>query len=109
VGVPAYTDVQAIWDAVPCTGCHAAGGRGGFDLRAANSYASLVNVATQNGACNTLKRVEPNNPDNSSLVRKIEGTGCGTRMPQDNPSYFVDNPNLLVRVRSWIQAGALNN
>jgi hypothetical protein len=107
VGVPAYTDVQAIWDEAPCTGCHT-GGRGGLDLRAAASYANLVDVTSQ-GLCNTLKRVVPGNPADSSLVKKIEGTGCGSRMPQDNPDYFVNNPNLLVRVRSWIQAGALNN
>ena len=41
-------------------------------------------------------------------MRKIEGT-CGTRMPQNNQRYFVDNPGLITRIRSWILAGAPNN
>ncbi len=108
VGAPLYSDVQAVWNGA-CTGCHT-GTRGGLDLRSGTSYASLVNANTQNGACNTLKRVTANDPDNSSLVRKIEGTTCGTRMPQNNDAYFTTQyPNYLVRVRSWILAGALNN
>ncbi len=104
VGVPAYSDVQAIWDAA-CISCHN-NPRGGLDLRASTSYASLTTRATQNGACSTFKMVEPGNPDASALVKKIEGN-CGTLMPQDNAAYFAtQNPNLLVRVRSWIQAGA---
>jgi hypothetical protein len=107
VDVPAYSNVQAIWDDAPCTGCHNSPRLPGLNLTSTQSYGTLVNVGTQNGACNTLKRVEPRNPDNSSLVRKIEGTGCGTPMPQGNHEYFTrDNPNYLVRVRSWILAGA---
>jgi hypothetical protein len=30
-------------------------------------------------------------------------------MPLSNPAYFDTNPGLLIRVRSWILAGAPNN
>jgi hypothetical protein len=108
VTVPLYSSVQSIWNTVPnCTICH--GGSGGLSLAAASSHANLVNVNTNNAACNTLKRVAPGDPDNSALVRKMEGTTCGTRMPSNNVQYFTNNPELLVRVRSWILGGAANN
>ena len=105
VTVPRYTDIQSVWSV--CTSCHGSGG--GLSLAAANSYANLVNVTTRIAACNTLSRVKPGDPDASSLVRKLEGTTCGTRMPRNNTTYFNDNPGLLVRVRSWILAGANND
>jgi hypothetical protein len=108
VTVPHYAaDVQTIWNAVPCTGCH--GTAGGLSLAAADSYANLVNVNTRNATCNTLKRVTPGDPDNSSLVRKLEGATCGTRMPRNNQTHFDTRPGELVRVRSWILAGAAND
>ena len=30
-------------------------------------------------------------------------------MPQNNPTYFDSNPGLIIRVRSWILAGAADN
>ena len=111
VGVPRYADLQAIWDEA-CISCHPANTRPpGLNLGASGSHNSLVNGGTQNGQCSATapKRVTANQPDASSLVLKIEGN-CGTRMPQDNPDYFAtQHPNYLVRVRSWILAGALNN
>ncbi|MBK9033287.1 MAG: hypothetical protein IPL61_18780 [Myxococcales bacterium] len=107
VVVPHFTDVQAVFDGAQCTACH--GMQGGLTLAASGSYAALVGVTTNNAACATLARVAPGAPDDSALVRKIEGTTCGTRMPLSNPTYFDMYPGLIVRVRSWIAAGALNN
>ena len=108
VSVPAYSSVQAVWNSVPsCTTCH--GTSGGLSLTAATSHANLVNVNTTNAACNTLMRVAPGDPDNSSLIRKLEGTTCGNRMPRNDPQYFSNNPGQLIRVRSWILSGAPNN
>src|SRR5205085_361331 len=76
--VPLYTYVQTIWNGA-CTSCH--GTSGGLSLGGSTSYSNLVNVATSNSACSTLKRVLPNDPDNSALIRKMEGTTCGGRMP----------------------------
>jgi hypothetical protein len=105
VSVPRYTEVQSVWSAGSCTGCH--GGSGGLNLGAAVSYGNLVN-ATAN-ACNPSQRVTPGDPDNSVLIRKMQGTSCGSRMPQNNPAFFDTNPGLVIRVRSWILAGAAND
>lgn len=108
VTVPRYgTDIQPVWRDAGCTGCHPSSGN--LNLTAGSSYTNLVNVTAGVAACNTLKRVLPQKPDDSALVRKLEGTTCGTRMPRNNQRYFDQNPSLLVRVRSWIAAGALND
>ncbi len=106
VTVPLYaTSVQSIWN-FKCTGCH--GGSGGLSLGSGTSYSNLVNVLA--GACSPqIPRVAPGNPDGSALIRKMEGTGCGTRMPSNDLNYFTNNPGLVVRVRSWILGGAPNN
>ncbi|HZI12581.1 MAG TPA: Ig-like domain-containing protein [Myxococcus sp.] len=106
VTVPRYAaDIQPVWSV--CTGCH--GSSGGLNLTAASSHSNLVNVTANAAACNTLNRVKPGAPEDSVLVRKLEGTACGNRMPRNNPTYFNGNPGLLVRVRSWILAGAAND
>ncbi|MDC0715096.1 Ig-like domain-containing protein [Stigmatella sp. ncwal1] len=108
VTVPLYgNDIQPVWSNASCLGCH--GASGNLSLASGSSYSNLVNVNAGNATCNTLKRVTPNDPDNSELIRKMEGTACGNRMPRNNPAYFDNNPGQLVRVRSWILGGALNN
>ena len=110
VQVPQYAqDIQPLWDGV-CTGCHAgsSGPRGGLTLEAGSSYASLVNK-TGVGSCSAPIRVKPGEPDNSYLVKKITGATCGGRMPQGNTSYYDDRPGDVIRIRSWILAGAPNN
>jgi len=105
VTVPNYsTDVRAVWSSGGCTGCH--GTQGSLNLGAADS-SNLVNVPAA-GSCNPTLRVLPGDPDNSALILKMEGTACGSgnRMPQGNPSYFDNNRGLVIRVRSWILAGA---
>jgi hypothetical protein len=114
VTLPSYArDIQPLWNA-QCTDCHnsSSGTRGGLNLDAGKSYASIVNV---NGAgsfpatCGVIQRIVPKQPDNSLLVKKISGTACGGRMPQSNPAYFDDHPGELTRIRSWILGDALNN
>jgi hypothetical protein len=73
---------------------------------AANSYAALVGVASvQQGA---VMRVAPNNAAASYVVQKLEGAGTisGVRMPFGGP--YLDQPTIDT-VKSWINAGALNN
>lgn len=107
VRIPLFaTDIAPIFTA-NCTGCH--GASGGLSLSAGAAYTNLVNVAGNNAACNTLKRVLPGAPNDSLLVRKISGADCGSRMPRSDPDFFVNNSGLITRIRSWILAGAQNN
>ena len=92
-----------------CSGCHTGPTSNflpsGMNLsNAASSHAALVNVASiQMGS---LDRVEPGDPDNSYLIRKLEGTGAFDRMPQGGP--FLDDATMAM-IRQWITDGALNN
>lgn len=77
----------------------------GMDLTAGNSRASLVDVLSLQVA---LNRVEPGQPDDSYLIRKLEG-GPGivnNRMPLGGP--FLDQQTIDM-VRQWISDGAPNN
>jgi hypothetical protein len=118
VALPSYSrDIQPLWTAegTLCTGCHnaATAGRGGLNLEADKSWASLVNANGAGTACGAsgLKRVVPGNLNNSLLVQKISPSpSCGSRMPQGrNETYFDEHPGELTRIRSWILAGAPNN
>nr|WP_246357776.1 Ig-like domain-containing protein [Pyxidicoccus fallax] len=107
VTVPRYgTDIQPVWRDAGCTRCHPRSG--GLNL-SASSYTSLVGARANVAECNTLSRVSASKPGDSVLVRKLEGTACGSRMPRNNPTYFDQHPDLLVRVRSWVLAGALDD
>lgn len=92
-----------------CSGCHSGPTSGilpsGMNLTAGNSHTSLVNVPSLEVA---LDRVEPMDPDNSYVIRKLEG-GPGitdSRMPQGGP--FLDQPTIDM-VRQWITDGAPDN
>ena len=67
------------------------------------SHSTLVGVASMgNGA---LLRVAPNDPDNSYLIHKLEGTGNGSVMPP--PPSAVLSPATIDNIRQWITDGAL--
>ena len=106
-GMPPDASVfQEIQDTVftpICTACHiGATAPQGLRLDAANSYAMLVNVASEEVP--TLMRVNPGNPDESYLVHKIEGTAAvGARMPLGGPALPQDRIDLI---RQWIASGA---
>lgn len=95
---PSYAAViQPIWNA-NCTSCH--GSDGGLSL-SGNAYDRIVNVAsTQN---RNFKRVLPGDPDNSYILRKLEGcstAGCiGGSMP---PGLRLSSTQLQ-QIRAWIQ------
>ena len=103
-------DIQAEVFGPICSGCHSGPTGGslpsGMDLSSANaSHAALVNVQSLQVA---LDRVEPGNPDDSYLVRKLEGGPdlSGSRMPQGGP--FLDQATIDM-IRQWITEGAENN
>ena len=106
------TQIQAQVFGPTCSvsGCHSGGGAalpGVMNLTSAQaSFDNLVNVPSlQMGA---IDRIEPGEPDNSYLIRKIEGTAgiAGARMPFGGP--FLD-PATINMIRQWVSDGALNN
>jgi uncharacterized protein (TIGR03118 family) len=106
------TQIQTSVFTPRCIGCHngsqPAGGTlpGSMDLRAGNSFASLVNVASLEQSA--LMRVKPSDPDNSYVIQKLEGAAgiSGSRMPFGGP--FLDAAT-IDQVKSWIASGAANN
>jgi len=89
-----------------CAECHAgASPRAGLDLSEGQAYGNIVEVAS--GQVPELFRIDPGNPDDSYLVRKIEGTNSvGGRMPLDGP--FLDQETIDT-IRQWVSEGARNN
>lgn len=100
---PTFLSIQANVLTPMCTGCHAgAAAPAGLRLDAASSYALLVGVAS--AEVPSLQRVNPGSPDNSYLIRKLEGSATvGARMPLGGP--FLDDATIAV-IRQWIAAGA---
>jgi mono/diheme cytochrome c family protein len=104
-----YTStIQPIWDA-KCIGCHNGGASApkGLDLTAGNSYGLLFNVnATE---VPSLKRIKANDPANSYLVRKVEGTqgaGNGSQMPFGCSGTDCLTASQIIDIKAWINAGA---
>ncbi|MGE0621496.1 MAG: CHRD domain-containing protein [Pseudomonadales bacterium] len=103
---PTFGQVQAVFTAsCALSGCHAgATPQEGMDLSAGQAYAAIVNVPSNQMPA--LDRIEPNDPDNSYLVRKIEGTGLLQRMPAGGPAL----PDATIQlIRDWVSAGTPNN
>jgi hypothetical protein len=91
-----------------CTNCH--NGRSGFvpgNFTAGNAYASLVGVRSVEQP--SLFRVAPGDPDNSYMVRKLEGGPniTGERMPRGGGPFLTSGQMLVIR--RWIAEGAANN
>jgi hypothetical protein len=106
---PTLAEIQATIFTPSCAtaGCHNAGTQAaGLSLAdAATSYLELVNeFSNQNGQTDVLL-VAPNEPDNSYLVRKIEGANgiTGNRMPPGGGPLPQSDINTI---RQWIEDGA---
>jgi mono/diheme cytochrome c family protein len=89
-----------------CSGCHSGNGAtlpGVLNLSSASaSFAALVNVASIEVPA--LNRVTPNDPANSYLVQKLEGTqSLGSRMPLGGSALSQAN---IDNVKAWINSGA---
>jgi hypothetical protein len=93
-----------------CVQCHTDQGRAaagpGLVLLEGRSYQQLVGVASVNRPGAT--RVIPGDPDNSYLVRKLEGRDInGDRMPRGTGPFLTAGQMLVIR--KWISDGAPNN
>jgi hypothetical protein len=78
---------------------------GSLALNPADAYQDLVGRPSIESP---LARVKPKSPDDSYLIRKVEGThlkagGTGGRMPLGGPA--LDEASIAV-IRTWILAGA---
>jgi methionine-rich copper-binding protein CopC len=109
-GGPVTADFQSIQDNVftpICSKCHIGGGAPeGLQLDAAHSYNLLVGVPSAEEPA--LLRVKPGDPDNSYMVRKIEGPTAGiigAQMP------YMETPlpqATIDAIRQWVTNGAPN-
>jgi len=79
---------------------------GGWSVKAdaASTYAQLVDMASS--ACSGLKKVEPGQPEKSSLYLKLRGSFDGVCTGQKMPAGGSITATQLETVRSWIAAGA---
>ncbi len=104
-------DVQPIFTG-NCTfsGCHGGSSPAqGMNLGAGQAFSSVVNVPAIE--LPSMNRVTPNQPDDSYLVHKVQGThlaagGSGSRMPLGRSPLSQSDIDLI---RAWIQAGAQPN
>jgi plastocyanin len=104
---PTLTDVQNAVFTPVCTACHSGSSpSAGLNLEAGLSWAATVGVAS--GQQPALNRIEPGDPDQSYLVRKVEGDPSidGQQMPRGGPPLSAD---LIQMIRAWILDGAPNN
>ena len=90
-----------------CVTCHRTTSlvlSGGMNLTHDLAYDQLVGVASRTKPGAT--RVIPGDPDNSYIIRKVEGASGieGRRMPNDGPPYLTDGQILILR--RWIALGA---
>lgn len=101
---PTLQSIQVhVFDAI-CINCHiGANAPQGLQLDASHSYALLVGVPSNEAS--SLQRVQAGNPDNSYLIRKLEGAAgiVGGRMPLNGP--YLQQSTIDV-IRQWIANGA---
>jgi hypothetical protein len=92
-----------------CAICHSTGDEAGhLGLAQANAYKNLTTGISYDSG---VRLIEPNEPNKSYLVMKLEGThldhgGQGARMP------FGDAPLdaiVIATIRQWIAVGAPDN
>ncbi len=88
------------------SGCHSgANPPDGLNLESGQSFSNLVNVASVQMP--SLMRIEPGQPDDSYLVRKLQGTGIvASRMPLGQAPLAQAE---IERVRQWVVEGAQDN
>lgn len=100
-------EIQAAVFTPMCSRCHSGptGNTlpGGMNLSTADaSFAALVGVASLEVP--SLSRVLANDPDNSYLIQKLEGTAAvGARMPLGGAAL---DPAVIANIRTWISNGA---
>ncbi len=103
---PMFSEIQETIFVPFCT-CHSgANPPQGLVLNTDATYDLLVDEPSRQ--IPMLLRVEPGNPDNSYLIRKLEGGPdiIGAQMPRGEPPLPQE---MIDEVRAWIANGAMNN
>ena len=106
---PTFTSIQETIF-VPFCVCHVgAQAPLGLVLNSAATWDLLVNMPSER--VSNLFLVEPGNPDDSYLIRKLEGGPgiAGFQMPPTELGEQHLPQELIDLVRAWIAAGALDN
>ena len=86
-----------------CVSCHGNSlAQGGLNLAPGKAHSNLVGVVATSSL---LKRVDPQFPENSYLLKRMEGSSGESIMP---PSGKV-NQALIDSVSAWIESGSLDN
>lgn len=103
----ALSEIQSTIFTPNCafSGCH--GGASpvlGLNLEPGQTFSNTVGVTSSQNS--SLKLIQPSDPDNSYLIRKLEGTGSGSTMPKGASPLSSED---IDSVRSWVSAGALDN
>ena len=90
-----------------CTNCHNGNPFVPGNFTGTNAYSALVSRASVEQP--SLMRVAPGDPDNSYMVRKLEGGPniTGERMPRGGGPYLTSGQILVIR--RWIAQGAAND
>ena len=105
---PVFSEIQSNVFTPTCavSGCHTgAGAPQGLRLDETNSYGLLVDQPSSQVPA-TL-RVAPGDPDNSYLIRKLEGTASvGAQMPLNGAPLEQSTIDII---RQWITDGALDD
>jgi hypothetical protein len=99
-------EIQAQVFTPRCALCHTGGGTElPFTMNLSTIEASFDHLVSEpSEQVPELLRVRPNNPDDSYLIHKLEGTqAVGDRMPQGGP--FLDQETIQ-GIRGWIAEGA---
>ncbi len=104
---PTLPQIQAVIFTPTCAtvNCHFGGAPdAGLNLEDGNSYMNLVGVTSSQDA--NFMRVAAGDPDNSYLVRKLEGNGT---VPTIMPPTGMLPAAQITAIRDWIAAGAPEN
>ena len=97
---PTLTYLQKNLFDVSCatSNCHSgSNASAGLDLSAGNSLVNMFGIPSSQSP--TFDLIEPGDPANSYLMKKLDGTGTGVRMPIGKPPLSAD---ILAAVSGWI-------
>lgn len=106
-GSATFADVYSKVLTGSCAGGYCHGGTaGGWTVKsdAASTYTQLVDKTSS--ACSGLKKVEPGQPEKSSLYLKLRGSFMGVCTGNKMPTGGSVTATQLEMVRSWIAGGA---